>query len=79
VDAIIETILEMRRQDWCELLTLNAMWLKESKKAHLPWHQMFHLAEAVADSTLELVDITLMESIAIQSLMACLSRREEGR
>lgn len=80
VYAIIESILEKRRKIWLERLTLNALWLKSSKKPPLPWHQMFHLAETVADSTFPLSEIPLMESIAIQSLGAYLSRREdEGR
>lgn len=80
VYAIIEGILEKRRTVWLERLALNALWLKSSKKPPLPSHQMFHLAEAVASTTLPLSDIPLMESIAIQSLGAYLSRKEdEGR
>src|SRR6185369_1872352 len=37
VYAIIESILEKRRQIWFERLTLNAMWLKAAKKSPLPW------------------------------------------
>lgn len=78
--TIIENILENRRKIWLERLTLNAMWLKSSKKSPLPWHQMFHLAEVVADTTIPLSEIPLMDSIAIQSLGAYLSRRkDEGR
>ena len=75
--AIIENILEKRRQVWFERLTLIALWLKSSKKSPLPWHQMFHLAETVAETTFPLAEIPLMESIAIQSLGAYLGRREE--
>lgn len=75
--AIIDNILEKRRQVWLERLTLNALWLKASKKWPLPWHQMFHLAETVADTTFPLAEIPLMESIAIQSLGAYLGRRED--
>lgn len=78
VYAIIEKILQKRRQVWLERLTLNALWLKTSKKSPLPWHQMFHLAEAVAATTHPLAEIPLMESIAIQSLGAYFSRMEEG-
>lgn len=77
VYAIIESILEKRRKTWLERLALNSLWLKSSKKPPLPWHQMFHLADAVADSTLPLAEIPLMESIAVQSLGAYLSRRED--
>jgi hypothetical protein len=38
---------------------------------------MFHLAETVADTTFPLAEIPLMESIAIQSMGAYLSRRED--
>lgn len=76
--AIIDNILEKCRQVWFERLTLNALWLKASKKSPLPWHQMFHLAEAVADASIRLAEIPLMESIAIHSLGAYLGRREEG-
>lgn len=77
VDAILDDILEKRRHVWLERLILNALWLKSSRKPPLPWHQMFHLAEAVADKKYELVDIPLMESIAIHSLGAYMSRRED--
>lgn len=77
VYAIIESILEKRRNFWLDRLILNALWLKSSKKSPLPWHQMFHLAEAVADTTFPLSEIPLMESIAIQSLGAYLGRRED--
>ena len=77
VDAVLDNILEKRRQVWLERLTLNALWLKSSRKPPLPWHQMFHLAEAVADTKNELGDIPLMESIAVQSVSAYLSRRDE--
>jgi hypothetical protein len=80
VYAIIDNILEKRRTLWLERLSLNALWLKSSKKPPLPCHQMFHLAEAVASTTQPLSAIPLMESIAIQSLGAYLGRREdEGR
>jgi len=77
VNVILESILEKRRQVWLERLTLNALWLKASKKPPLPWHQMFHLAEIVADRGFPLAEIPLMETIAIQSLGAYLSRRED--
>jgi hypothetical protein len=76
VQAVIESILEKRRNIWFERLTLNALWLKSSKKSPLPWHQLFHLAGAIADSTLPLAEIPLMESIAINSLRAYLGRRD---
>jgi hypothetical protein len=77
VCAVIESILEKRRTIWLERLTLNALWLKSAKRSPLPWHQMFHLAETVADTTFPLAEIPLMESIAIQSMGAYLSRRED--
>jgi hypothetical protein len=79
IQAIIKDILEKRRPVWLERLTLNALWLKASKKPPLPWHQMYHLAAAVGDSSVPLAEIPLMESIAIQSLGAYFSRRgDEG-
>ena len=77
VYAIIDDILEKRRSIWLERLILCAMWLKSSRKAPLPWHQMLHLAEAVADKRIPLAEIPLMETIAVQSLGACLARAEE--
>jgi len=80
VYAIIDSILEKRRIVWLERLALNASWLKSSHKPPLLFHQLFHLAEAVADTILPLSGIPLMESIAIQTLGAYLSRKyDEGR
>uniref|UniRef100_A0A831UGR7 Uncharacterized protein n=1 Tax=Geobacter metallireducens TaxID=28232 RepID=A0A831UGR7_GEOME len=79
VDAILDHILEKRRAGWLNCLTLCTLWLKSSRKPPVPWHQMFHVASAVADTGIALVDIPLMESIAIHTLGAYLGRREEGR
>ena len=77
ISAIIDKILEKRRQVWLERLTINTMWLKSSKRPPLQWHQLFLLAEAVGDSKLALEEIPLMESIAFHSLGAYLGRRDD--
>jgi hypothetical protein len=77
IDAIIDSILEKRRHIWLERLTLNALWLKSSRKHPLPWHQLLHLAEAVANNKIALADIPLMESVAMQSLGSYLSRKRD--
>jgi hypothetical protein len=80
VHAIIDNILEKRRGIWLERLILCTLWLKSSPKPPLPWHQMFYLAEAVADQSIPLTEIPLMESVAVQSLGAYLERlKDEGR
>jgi hypothetical protein len=77
VQAVVENILEKRRSIWLDRLTLCALWLKSSRKAPLPWQQMFHLAEAVADPKMPLTEIPLMESVAVRSLGAYLARLED--
>jgi hypothetical protein len=74
IDAIFTTILEKRRQLWLERLTLCALWLKSSRKPPIPWHQMFHLASALADTNLKLKHIPLMEMVASHTLGAHLER-----
>lgn len=75
MDTIISDILEKRRETWLERLTLNTLWLKSARKPPLPWHQLFHVAEAVADSTLPLSEILLMESVAYHSMRASQERK----
>jgi len=48
------------------------------KKPPLPWHRMFHVAEALADLSLPLKEIPLMQSVAELSLAAYFGRRGEG-
>ncbi len=78
VYAVIDDVLEKRRSIWLERLTLCALWLKASRKAPLPWHQMLHLAEAVDDRFIPLAEIPLMKTIAVQSLGAFFARAEEN-
>jgi hypothetical protein len=63
VDAILDEILEPRRERWLERLFLMTIWLKNSRKPLLPWQQMFHLADAVYSGR-PLKEIPLMLSIA---------------
>ena len=60
-----------------EMINDDPEFLRSSKKPPIPYHQMFHLAEAVASTTQPLSGIPLMESIAIQSLGAYLRRKED--
>jgi hypothetical protein len=68
-------LLEQRREIWRDRLTLTTLWLRACRKPPLPWQQMFHVAEAVADTAKPVSTIPLMQSIAYHSLGACLSRQ----
>jgi hypothetical protein len=70
VERILDDLLEPRRGVWLERLVICALWLKSGDKGPLPWHKMFHLAQAVADETIPLRDIPLMVSIARLTLKA---------
>jgi hypothetical protein len=74
IDALFSQILERRRSAWLDRLTLCALWLRSSPKPPLPWHQMYHVAAAVADAELELARIPLMETIAGHTLGSYLAR-----
>jgi len=76
MDTIFNDVLEKRREIWLERLTLNTLWLKSVKKPPLPWHQLFHVTEAVADATIPLSEIPLMVSIAFHSVRAAQTRRQ---
>ncbi len=77
--AIVEKILQPRRAQWLERLVLTALWLKAAKKPPVPWEQMVHVAEAVADASVPLIEIPLMVMIAGHSFGAYMGRLEEGR
>lgn len=77
--AILEQILQPRRAQWLERLVLTALWLMAAKKPPVPWEQMLHVAEAVADDNVPLVEIPLMVTIAGHSFGAYMGRLEEGR
>jgi hypothetical protein len=79
IARILEDVLEKRRAVWLERLVLTTLWLKSSAKPPVPWHRMYHLAEAVAEETIPLKEIPLMVAIARLSFSAYLGRREEGR
>ena len=76
VHHIIEAVLEKRRDKWLERLVLTALWLKASTRPPVPWHRMWHVAEAVADKRNPLKKIPLMLSVADLSYTAYLGRKE---
>jgi hypothetical protein len=76
IAAILEKILQPRRAQWLERLVLAALWLRAAKTPPVPWEQMFHVAEAVADETAPLAEIPLMVMIAGHSFGAFLGRQE---
>ncbi|MDF1579333.1 MAG: hypothetical protein P1P74_00990 [Desulfuromonadales bacterium] len=79
IDTILHKILQPRRKQWLERLVLTTRWLKSIKKPPVPWEQMFLVTEALADETVAIEDIPLMDVIAAESFAAYLGRREEGR
>ncbi len=79
IDAIFNEILEKRRSVWIDRLTLCTLWLKSSHKSPIPWQQMFHVTQAIADNDLKLDQIPLMENVAGHSLGAYLAREAENR
>lgn len=79
IDALLSQVLEKRRTEWLERLTLCTLWLKSSRTPPVPWIQMFHLAMTVADNKHKLDRIPLMEMVASHTLGAYLERREESR
>ena len=79
IKYILEVVLENRRAVWLERLVLATLWLKSSRKAPLPWHGLFHVAQAMADDSLPLKKIPLMVGVAQCTLEAHEARREEGR
>jgi hypothetical protein len=74
--AILKKILQPRRAQWLERLVLAALWLKAAKKPPVPWEQMVHVAEAIADETIPLEEIPLMVMIAGHSFGAYMGRLE---
>jgi hypothetical protein len=70
LQQIFDDVLEQRRGVWLERLVICALWLKSGDKGPVPWHKMFHVAQAVADETIPLRDIPLMVSIARLTLEA---------
>ncbi|NCP02514.1 MAG: hypothetical protein GW861_03935 [Deltaproteobacteria bacterium] len=76
VAQVVEKILETRRQRWLNRLVIATIWLKHAVKPPIPWEQMYHLAEAVADSSTPLQNIPLMRSIANSSIGAYWGRQK---
>jgi hypothetical protein len=77
--AVVEKILKARRELWLERLVLSTHWLKSAKKPPVPWVQMFHVAEALADAKTPLQNIPLMLAIAEASIGAHMARVVERR
>ncbi len=77
VTAVVDKILEARRQSWLDRLVIATIWLKYAVKAPVPWEQMYHVAAAVADSSVPLQEIPLMRSIAESSIGAYFGRKED--
>jgi hypothetical protein len=74
VRRIVEVLLEKRRALWLERLVWTTLWLKNSRKAPVAWHRMYHVARAVADENLPLAAIPMMVAIARLSFEAHLER-----
>ena len=64
IERIQRVVLENRRPLWLERLLITTLWLKSSRRAPIPWYRMFHLAKAVADESVPLGAIPLMNGIA---------------
>ena len=79
LDRILDHCLSERRELWLERLVITALWLRSAKKPPLPWHRMFHVAEALADRGRPLKEIPLMVAIAEASFAAYLGRQDAGR
>lgn len=78
LEAILERILQPRRRQWIERLVLAALWLRSAKQPPVPWEQMVHVAEAVADEAVPLAEIPLMCTIAEHSFGAFMGRQAAG-
>lgn len=76
--ALLDGLLQKRRDAWLDRLTLTTLWLRSLKKPPIPWPHMFHVAEALADEKIPLGDIPLMEAIASATLGAHMARMAEG-
>ncbi|GFO53999.1 hypothetical protein GMSM_10060 [Geomonas sp. Red276] len=79
IGGILNNLLEKRRTRWLQRLVATALWLKSARKAPVPWHQVFHVAEAVANDALPLKEIPLMLSVAELSLTAYMGRQSQRR
>jgi hypothetical protein len=64
--------------EWLEWLVLTTLWLKSTARPPIPWHLMYHVAQAVVDRTIPLKDIPLMLTIAEHSFSAHMARKEDA-
>ncbi|HJV34342.1 hypothetical protein [Geomonas sp.] len=68
VEQVLDSVLEAHRPIWLERLVVTALWLKSHRKPLIPWHKIYHLAQAVADETISLKEIPLMKAVAETSV-----------
>lgn len=76
--GILEEVLEPSRMQWLELFTFMTLWLRHAEQPPVPWHQMFHAAEALTEGK-PLKEHDLMVAIAEVTLAAALERAESAR
>lgn len=78
VDAVVSDILQPRRSQWVERLTLTTLWLTAAtRKPQLAPEKMLMVAEQVAVSE-SLGSIGLMREVAQMTVNAYLGRRAQG-
>ncbi len=61
--GVLKEVLEPRRGEWLERLTLATLWLRAALEPPVPWRRMFHAAEALAQGK-PLQEHPLMDAIA---------------
>jgi hypothetical protein len=63
-DAIIDRVLEKRREIWTERFTLTALWMREApRRANMPWEHFAIVAHSML-SEIPLRKLPLMQRIA---------------
>lgn len=71
--AILEEVLEPHRAEWLERLMFMTLWLRDAEQPPVPWHQMFHVTEALAAGK-PLKGHQLMTAIAEVTVSVALER-----
>lgn len=69
-ESICDQILEQTRPVLLDRLVLETLWLKFALEAPIPWQRMYHVAQAVADTSIALKEIPFAVSMARQSFLA---------
>lgn len=77
VERLCDQLLEQKRPLLLARLLQETLWLRSVQEAPIPWPRMYHVAQAVADSSIALKEIPLAVSIAKESLKAYQKRRKE--